>query len=78
MGLGISYQDFENLYATWTAFDMKQQDVPTEIAIKRPLTALTDNDDFLSDTLTGRADSDHRTNEMLVQSQNCVQVPDTI
>ena len=66
LGLGISYQDMKNLYATWT-YDIKSSCCPIEIAKDFPGTAIMDND-FQDDTLTGAETSD-RTNVMFVQPE---------
>ena len=68
LGLGISYQDVKNLYATWTYNDIKSSSCPIEIAKDFPGTAIMDNDDFQDDTLTG-AETSHRTNVMFVQPE---------
>ena len=63
LGLGISYQDVKNLYATWTYNDIKSSCCPIEIAKYFPGTAIMDNDDFQDDTLTG-AETSHCTTGM--------------
>eukprot|EP00112_Aurelia_sp_Birch-Aquarium-sp1_P018096 Seg4270.2 transcript_id=Seg4270.2/GoldUCD/mRNA.D3Y31 product="hypothetical protein" protein_id=Seg4270.2/GoldUCD/D3Y31 len=68
LGLGISYQDVKNLYATWALQDIRLGCCPREIASGYPATAVMDNDDFKDDTLTG-ADTSHRTNVMFVQRE---------
>lgn len=68
LGLGISYQDVKNLYATWALQDKKSGCCPREIASGYPATAVMDNNDFKDDTLTG-ADTSHRINVMFVQRE---------
>ena len=66
LGLGISYTDVKNLYASWTKQEIEQSQCPSELADGVPGCAIIDNDDFKDDTLTG-ADTSHRTNVMFVQ-----------
>ena len=67
-GIGISYQDVKDLYATWTNHEIKHGCCPKELASNYLATAIMDNDDFKDDTLTG-ADTSHRTNVMFVQKE---------
>ena len=45
-----------------------------EIALKYPATAIVDNDDFKSDSLTGKSESDHRTNVIFVQKEDLIHI----
>ena len=78
-GIGISYQDVKNLFATWAKFDATMGSAPPEIANDLPAVVVMDNDDFKTDSLTGTSDSNHRTNVMFVQSEDRIkQITPTI
>ena len=70
--MGISYQDIKNLYASWTKSDVEKGASPPEIAENVPGVVIMGNDDFKSDTLTGKCESNHRTNVMFVRSEDLV------
>ena len=75
LGIGISYQDIKNLYTTWASLGMEKgcRSLP-EITLNYPATAIVDNDDFKSDSLTGKFESDHRTNVMFVQKEDLIHI----
>ena len=58
-GIGISYQDVKNLFATWAKFDATMGSAPPQIANDLPAVVIMDNDDFKTDLLTGTSDSNH-------------------
>ena len=70
--MGISYQDIKKLYPSWTKSDVEKGASPPEIAENVPGVVIMDNDDFKSDTLIGKSESNHRTNVMFVQSEDLV------
>ena len=49
---------------------MEKSCAPPDITKDYPATVIMDNDDFVSDTLTGTSLSDHRTNVMFVQRED--------
>ena len=67
-GLCISYNDLLLLYDHWALADIRTSaSCPEGIREGEPAIAITDNDDFAIDTLTGSAAGAHRTNVMFVQ-----------
>ena len=67
LGMGISYSDVLILRDTWTLYDLDCCSVcPDAIAEGHSCISIIDNDDFLSDTLTGGGTS-HRCNWMFLQ-----------
>ena len=69
-GIGISYQDVKNLFATWAKFDAVMGSAPPEIANDLPTIVIMDNNDSKTDSLTGTSDSNHQTNVMFVWSED--------
>ncbi len=67
LGMGISYSNVLILRDAWTLHDLDRCSVcPDAIAEGQPSISIIDNDDFLSDTLTGGGTS-HRCNWMFLQ-----------
>ena len=60
------------MYASWTISDVERGASPPEIAENVLGVVIMDNDDFKSDTLTAKSESNHRTNVMFVQSEDLV------
>lgn len=69
LGCGVSYNDVLELYNAWAKHEIDNDfDSLRELSNGKPGVAITDNDDFRDDTLTG-AGTSHRTNLMWVQSE---------
>ena len=67
LGMGISYSNVLVLRDAWTLHDLDRCSVcPDAIAEGQPSISIIDNDDFLSDTLTGGGTS-HCCNWMFLQ-----------
>ena len=67
LGMGINYSNVLILRDAWTLHDLDRCSVcPDAIAEGQPSISIIDNDDFLSDTLTGGGTS-HRCNWMFLQ-----------
>ena len=70
-GICISYNDLLLLYDAWALMDAESSErCPPEIADDKPVIAITDNDDFKIDTISGNANCAHRTNVMFVQPES--------
>lgn len=71
-GIGISYTDVLNLYESWAKSGLDEtHGLLRELAEDYPGCAITDNDDFKDDTVTG-AGTSHRTNLMFVQKLHLI------
>ena len=70
---GISYQDIENLSASWAKAEAENGSCSSEIANIYPAVVVMNNDDFKTDILTGVSETNHRTNVMFVQNEDLIE-----
>ena len=70
MGIASSYKDVHYLYDSWALNDLSKNKIcPSELAEGVPSTTVLDNDDWLTEDITGETTSVNRTNMMYVQPE---------
>ena len=73
MGIASTYKDVQYLYDTWALDDLsKNNQCPSELAEDEPGTAILDNDNWITEDITGETTAVNRTNMMFVQPEKWI------